>query len=133
MTLTARQERFVAEYLKSGNATASAKAAGYSEKTAEQLGHQLLKKPSVSAAIAAGQAERTKRTQIDMDYVIQRLAIEAEREGEGASHSARVQALGQLRQHLAGVGGGGDEAASLSITIKASPAVGDVRVTRSDG
>lgn len=130
--LTARQERFVAEYLKSGNASAAARAAGYSERTADQLGYQLLQKPSVASAIAAGQAARTKRTQIDMDFVVTRLAVEAQRTGKGASHSARVAALAQLRQHLAGTGAD-DEAQSLTITIKAAPAVGDVRVTRSDG
>ena len=57
--------------------------------------------------VAKGQAERTERTHISMDYVVQRLSIEAEREGEGASHSARVAALGQLRQHFTEQAGGG--------------------------
>ncbi len=66
----------------------------------------------VAAEIARSQADRTERTHITMDYVIQRLAIEAEREGEGASHSARVSALGQLRQHFHDQqGGGSDEVA----------------------
>jgi phage terminase small subunit len=109
MAFTPKQERFVAEYLIDGNATQSAKRAGYSEKTAEQQGHQLLKKTSVSAAIAKAQGERTERTNIDIDYVIQRLAVEAERESEGSSHSARVSALGQLRQHFQDQSGGGSD------------------------
>ena len=52
MALTAKQERFVAEYLIDLNATQAAIRAGYSEKTADQYGHQLLKKTSVAAAIA---------------------------------------------------------------------------------
>lgn len=46
--LTARQERFCQE-LRSheGNVTAAAVAAGYSEKTAGRIGHELLHKPKV--------------------------------------------------------------------------------------
>lgn len=112
MALTPKQERFVAEYLKDGNATRAAIAAGYSEKTARSTGAENLTKPDIAAAIAKAQSERTERTKIDIDYVIQRLAVEAEREGEGSSHSARVSALGQLRQHFVDQkGGGGDEVA----------------------
>ncbi|MGB1388661.1 MAG: terminase small subunit [Paracoccaceae bacterium] len=107
MALTAKQERFVAEYLIDGNATRAATAAGYSKKTAHSVGSENLRKPDIVAKIAAAQADRTERTHITIDYVIQRLAIEAEREGEGTSHSARVSALGQLRQHFVDAGGGG--------------------------
>ncbi len=47
--LTPKQKRFVAEYLVDLNATAAAKRAGYSEKTAEQVGYQLLQKTTVPA------------------------------------------------------------------------------------
>jgi len=107
MALTAKQERFVAEYLKDGNATRAALAAGYSEHTARSTGAENLTKPDIAAAIARAQSERTERTQIDIDYVIQRLAVEAEREGEGASHGARVSALRELRQHFIDTSGGG--------------------------
>lgn len=107
MALTAKQERFVAEYLKDGNATRSAIAAGYSEKTAHSVGSENLRKPEIAAKIAAAQADRTERTHIDIDYVIQRLAVEAERDGEGASHGARVSALRELRQHFIDTSGGG--------------------------
>ena len=40
--MTARQERFCQEYSKTGNATLSAINAGYSEKTAKQIGQRLL-------------------------------------------------------------------------------------------
>lgn len=107
MALTAKQERFVAEYLIDGNATRAALAAGYSEKTARSTGAENLTKPDIAAAIAKSQADRTERTHIDIDYVIQRLSVEAEREGEGASHGARVSALRELRQHFVDTSGGG--------------------------
>ncbi len=53
--LTAQQRRFVAEYLKDGNATQAAIRAGYSKKSAEQIGYQLLQKTSVAQAIAQQQ------------------------------------------------------------------------------
>src|SRR5579883_2741480 len=50
--LTARQRRFVEEYLVSLNATQAAVRAGYSEKSAAQIGWQILQKNSVLEAIA---------------------------------------------------------------------------------
>lgn len=132
MTLSLKQERFVAEYLKTGNATEAARQAGYTHPNTQ--GPRLLVNVCVAAAIAAGQAERTERTKIDIDYVIQRLAIEAEREGEGTSHSARVSALGQLRQHFVDMRNPkDDEAPAMNIHITSDAPVSDVRVTRSEG
>lgn len=112
MSLTAKQERFVAEYLSNkGNATEAAAAAGYKHPNTQ--GPRLLVNVGIAAKIAAAQADRTERTNIDIDYVIQRLAVEAERNGEGASHGARVSALRELRQHFidTAVGGGADKVA----------------------
>ncbi len=52
--LTAQHALFVSEYLKDRNATKAAIRAGYSEKTAAQIGYQLLQIPSVRAAIDEG-------------------------------------------------------------------------------
>lgn len=49
--LNAREERFVVEYLQCFNATQAAKAAGYSERSARELGHRNLHKPRVEQAI----------------------------------------------------------------------------------
>ncbi len=53
--LTDQQRLFVAEYLKDNNAKQAAIRAGYSKKTAEQIGYQLLQKTSVAQAIAQQQ------------------------------------------------------------------------------
>ncbi len=68
--LTAKQERFVAEYLIDLNATQAAIRAGYSERTAYSQGQRLLKHVDAARAIAAGQAERSERTEITQDYVL---------------------------------------------------------------
>ena len=98
--LTDKQRAFVAEYLVDLNATQAAIRAGYSPKTANQQGPENLVKPGIQVAIAAAQQARIKRTHIDQDYVMFRLQREAELEGEGASHSARVSTLALLGKQL---------------------------------
>lgn len=72
--LNKRQNLFVAEYLIDLNATQAAIRAGYSEKTAEQMGYQLLQKTSVQEAIQEAMKFREQRTQITQDRVLAELA-----------------------------------------------------------
>lgn len=71
--LTAQQRLFVAEYLKDGNATQAAIRAGYSKKSAEQIGYQLLKKTSVAQAIARQQKASIARTLGSADEVLDQM------------------------------------------------------------
>jgi phage terminase small subunit len=73
--LNDKQDRFCLEYLIDLNATAAAKRAGYSEDTAYSIGHELLKKPEIQDRIARLKAERSIRTQITADRVLEELAI----------------------------------------------------------
>jgi len=68
--LTARQERFVEEYLLCANATAAARAAGYSAKCAHVNGPRLLTNACVARAIAQRKAERSRKLEIDADWVL---------------------------------------------------------------
>ena len=68
--LTAKQQTFVDEYLVDLNATQAAIRAGYSKKTAKEIGHENLTKPHIAAAIEAARGDRQGRTLIDQDYVI---------------------------------------------------------------
>lgn len=72
--LTPKQRLFVLEYLVDLNATQAAIRAGYSQKTAEVLGYQLLKKPLVAAAVEQAMQKREKRIEITADRVLQELA-----------------------------------------------------------
>jgi phage terminase small subunit len=72
--LTEKQQRFVEEYLIDLNATQAAIRAGFSPKTAEQQGSQLLKKTLVLESISRAMAARSKRTGISQDRVIMELA-----------------------------------------------------------
>jgi phage terminase small subunit len=71
--LTARQEAFAREYLIDLSGTQAAIRAGYSPRTARQMGTENLTKPSVQAAIAAGQRARALRTEITSDRVLKEI------------------------------------------------------------
>ncbi|KAF5059330.1 Terminase small subunit [anaerobic digester metagenome] len=72
--MTHKQQRFVEEYLIDLNATQAAIRTGYSPKTANEQGARLLANVSISSAVAVALAERSKRTGINADRIIQELA-----------------------------------------------------------
>jgi phage terminase small subunit len=78
MALTAKQQRFVQEFLIDLNATQAAIRAGYSKGTADKQGPRLLSNPGVKAAIDAAKLARSDRTEIDSDWMLQRLVAEVE-------------------------------------------------------
>jgi len=67
MSLTDKQQRFVAEYLVDLNATQAAIRAGYSEKTARQVGSENLSKPDIADAIAKRQAKVAKKVEVTVE------------------------------------------------------------------
>lgn len=71
--LTPKQERFVAEYLVDLNATQAAIRAGYSKRTADRIGPELLGKTWVSRAIEEARAKQQIRIQITADDVLRDL------------------------------------------------------------
>ncbi|MGP5174404.1 terminase small subunit [Psychrobacter immobilis] len=96
-TLTPKQQRydrFVSEMLVDGNVTRSAKAAGYSEKTAYSQGHRLLKNVEIANAIKAGQKDIAKRNELTIDDIIKELeeARTAALTAESPQSSAAVAA-----------------------------------------
>lgn len=60
--LTAKQKRFIEEYLIDMNATQAAIRAGYSPDSAKEIGCENLTKPNIKAAIDKAMAERSRRT-----------------------------------------------------------------------
>lgn len=71
--LTALQRRFVEEYTKDCNATRAAKTAGYSEKTASEMGWENLRKPQIAAAVTA----RLNELSMSANEVLHRVTIMA--------------------------------------------------------
>ncbi len=71
--MTRKQKRFCEEYQIDLNATQAAIRAGYSPESAGSIGSELLKKPEIRARIDKAMAERSKRTGINADRVLQEL------------------------------------------------------------
>lgn len=103
--LTDKQKRFVAEYLVDLNATAAAKRAGYSEKTAYSMGQRLLKKVEIQKAVQNANNARQERTEITQDYVIKKLKEITDKDASDAQdsdlkYSNKIKALELLGKHL---------------------------------
>lgn len=78
MGLTPKQARFVEEYLLDLNGKQAAIRAGYSERTAESQGARLLGNAKVQRAVMDAKSDRSERTKIDADWLLSRLAQEAD-------------------------------------------------------
>jgi phage terminase small subunit len=74
MALTEKQKQFVEEYLIDLNATQAAIRAGYSAKTANEKGSQLLTNERIQEEVSVAMAERSKRTGVNQDRVVLELA-----------------------------------------------------------
>lgn len=72
--LNAKQLAFIDYYLECNEATKAAKSAGYSAKSAQVIGCQLLKHPKVAAEIARRRAPIQKKSQITAERVMQELS-----------------------------------------------------------
>lgn len=99
--LTPKQARFVQEYLIDLNATQAAIRAGYSARTANEIGAENLAKPNIQAAIAAGKKKTAEKLELTQEMVLRGLQKEAQgKETPDTSSSARVKAWELLGRHV---------------------------------
>jgi len=93
--MTEMQERFAAEYaMNGGDSTAAAIAAGYSEKSAGDMGRRTLAFPHVEAAVLKELIKlRSRSAAIGLNAMIQ-IAV-----NERAPAAARVSAARSLMEH----------------------------------
>ena len=73
MALTAKQQRFVDEYLKDLNGTQAAIRAGYSKKTASVIAAENLVKPNIQSEITKRMNARGHKASITQSMVLERL------------------------------------------------------------
>jgi len=101
MALSTKRRVFVEYYLRDFNATKAAKLAGYSERSADVIGHELLGIPEIRRAID----ERLSELRMGTDEVLSRLAEQARggaqylievRDGVPIMNWERLQAEGKL-------------------------------------
>lgn len=80
--LTVKQARFCDEYVVCGNAAAAARAAGYRERSARQIGFENLTKPDIQIAIQARQQAHADALELTRQDVLKALlgAIQAAQE-----------------------------------------------------
>jgi len=99
MKLTAKQKVFCEEYLKDLDATKAAIRAGYSSKTASEMGYENLRKPHLQEYIQDHKNKRSERTRITADKVLKELEAIALNDEE-VKPEARIKALDLLGKHL---------------------------------
>lgn len=68
-----KQKEFAHQYSASHNASEAALAAGYSVARARQTGHELLKKPDVSALVSELDAEKREAAGVDEPWIVDQL------------------------------------------------------------
>lgn len=73
--LTPKQVKFVDEYLIDHNASAAARRAGYSTKTANEQGSQLLRNTKIAHEILLRQIEDSKRLSLTKERLLNELAV----------------------------------------------------------
>lgn len=71
MALTAKQQRFVDEYMIDLNATQAAIRAGYSKNTASETGYENLRKPQIADEIAKRQQKHAEKAEMTVEWVLQ--------------------------------------------------------------
>ncbi len=69
-SLTLRRQKFVSEYVETGNATQAARLAGYSPRTAYSQGSRLLTFVEVQQAIETERQTLRARVELDQDQLV---------------------------------------------------------------
>ncbi len=105
MALNAKKNRFVEEYPVDLNATQAAIRAGYSKKTAYSIGQRLLKDVEIQEAIQKAMKDRSERTGITQDKVVEELGKVAFAEAHDYTdadlkYRNKLKALELLGKHL---------------------------------
>ena len=99
-SLTAKQQRWIDEYLVDLNGAAAAIRAGYSPKSARAIAHENLTKPDIQAVLQARQAAMAKELQITRQGVIRGLLDAVEMGRLQQNPGAMVSALREVSKML---------------------------------
>jgi phage terminase small subunit len=114
--LNPRQQMFVEAYFTSDyNATEAARIAGYSGENLNKVGHELLSKPHIRAAIQKRAEERLKEISLTEEYVIRKLVRTIEKAEQDNNLTAVLRGielaaknLGMLRDKVEHTGKDGE-------------------------
>jgi len=100
--VAARELEFARRVARGEHPEAAARGAGFSPFVSSHIADTLMQRDDIKAAIDKYKSTATSETTITPEYIISRLRIEAEREGPGSQHSARIRAI-ELLGRISGV------------------------------
>ena len=124
--LNHRQQRFVDEFIVDLNCTQAAVRAGYSVKTAKQIGSRLLTHVDVALAIEKKKAELAERTGVTQEWVIEKLqavheaSMERTKAGTAYNPAAANKSLELIGKH-GGMWQEGHVAGDINIQVNVHP------------
>tara|TARA_R110000803_G_scaffold57718_1_gene115752 strand:- start:1409 stop:1867 length:459 start_codon:yes stop_codon:yes gene_type:complete len=90
-----KHEKFCAAYVIGRNATAAAKEAGYSEKSAYNQGYELLKRPDIQERLE--ELETEYNTDVDVVSELEKQYEQAKINGNGATALKALELLSRVR------------------------------------
>ncbi len=99
--LTMKQRLFVEAYFKTNyNATEAARLAGYGGNNLNRVGHELLQKPHIKAAMEELSRKKIEEVSVSAEYVLRKLVKVVEKADENDNHNATLRGLELLARHL---------------------------------
>lgn len=98
--LTAKQSRFISEYLVDGNGAAAAVRAGYSERSAKAIAAENLTKPDLQTALQARQAADATRLSLRREDVLAGLLEAIEHARVQANPAAMIRGWSEIAKML---------------------------------
>ena len=98
--LTCKQERFVSEYLLSGNAAEALRRAGYLTRYPSEVGYGLKRHPKVRTALVEAQEARARCLEIQANLIANKYLQLMERALEAKDFETALKALNQLCKKL---------------------------------
>lgn len=100
-TLTMKQQLFVEAYFANDyNATEAARVAGYSGDNHNKIGHELLMKPHIKAAIDKRAQEKLKEISLTEEYVIRKLVRTIEKAEQDNNLAAVLRGIELAAKNL---------------------------------
>lgn len=97
--MTIKQDRFITEYIKTGNGTQSAIKAGYSPKTARLIACENITKPYIKEKIERAMSKEAEKLGINAEFVLKNLSYFAKKK-KLKSANAALKANELLGKHL---------------------------------
>jgi phage terminase small subunit len=98
--LNPKQLLFLQTYLKIGNATKAMQLAGYKTKYPNKIAGRLLENPLIKSAVGKSRQESLAKTQVDFEWVINRLKENALKAINDNNVDASTRALAEINKML---------------------------------